>query len=46
MTNGDKSIILSVAERSDEIRLLPHPDLYGNGNSAAEIVNILSSEIS
>lgn len=46
VTNSSKSIILSVAERSDEIRLLPHPDLYGNGNSAAEIVNILSSEIS
>ena len=46
VANSDKEIILSVAERSDEIRLLPHPDLYGSGNTATEIVSILSSEIS
>jgi len=46
VANSDKEIILSVTERSDEIRLLPHPNLYGSGNTAAEIVSILSSEIS
>ena len=45
VVNTDKEIILSVAEKSNEIRSLPHPDLYGNGNTASEIVNILSSEI-
>ena len=45
VANIDKEIILSIAEKSNEIRLLPHPDLYGNGNTASEIVNILSSEI-
>ena len=45
VANSDKEIILSIAEKSTEIRLLPHPDLYGNGNTASEIVNILSSEI-
>ncbi len=46
VANNDKEIILSVAERSDEIRLMPHPDFYGNGNTATEIVSVLSSEIS
>ena len=46
VANSDKEIILSVTERSDEIRLLPHPDLYGSGNTASEIVKILSLEIS
>ena len=42
---GDKDIILSVSERSKEIRSLPHPNLYGNGTAATEIVKILSNEV-
>ena len=46
VANNDKEIILSVTDRSDEIRSVPHPDFYGNGNTSTEIVRILSLEIS
>ncbi|MFP4054282.1 MAG: non-hydrolyzing UDP-N-acetylglucosamine 2-epimerase [Phycisphaerae bacterium] len=41
LVDADEQVIVNAAARVDEVRRLPHPDLYGDGHAAEKIVELL-----